>query len=69
MRQEKRLHNLKANSSTYPVYFFESNTSGEKSFEEFYTDDEQLDVDSFSGLGVIKNTQSEISRRINENIF
>ncbi len=48
---------LKANSSSYPVYFFESNTSGEKSFEEFYTDDEQLDVDSFSGLGVIKNTK------------
>lgn len=55
---------LKANSSTYPVYFFESNTSGEKSFEEFYTDDEQLDIDSFSGLGVIKNTQRKSAEEL-----
>ncbi|WP_323757921.1 polysaccharide biosynthesis protein [Roseivirga sp.] len=57
---------LKTNSSTYPVYFFESNTSGEKSFEEFYTDDEQLDVDSFSGLGVIKNTQRKSTKELME---
>jgi FlaA1/EpsC-like NDP-sugar epimerase len=55
---------LKTNSSTYPVYFFESNTSGEKSFEEFYTDDEQLDVDSFFGLGVIKNTQRKSTKEL-----
>lgn len=48
---------LKSDSVAYPVYFFESNTSGEKSFEEFYTEDEELDVMSFSGLGVIKNAQ------------
>ena len=48
---------LKSDSVAYPVYFFESNTSGEKSFEEFYTEDEELDVKSFSGLGVIKNAQ------------
>jgi hypothetical protein len=57
---------LKANSSTYPVYFFESNTSGEKSFEEFYTDDEQLDVDSFSGLGIIKNTRRKSTKELME---
>jgi len=57
---------LKANSSTYPVYFFESNTSGEKYFEEFYTVDEQLDVDSFSGLGVIKNTQRKSTKELME---
>ncbi|KYG82604.1 polysaccharide biosynthesis protein [Roseivirga echinicomitans] len=55
---------LKANSSTYPVYFFESNTSGEKSFEEFYTDDEELDVDSFSGLGVIKSTKRKSAEEL-----
>lgn len=44
-------------SGTYPVYFFESNTSGEKAFEEFYTDDEELDMELFSGLGVIKKTK------------
>ena len=55
---------LKTNSSSYPVYFFESNTSGEKSFEEFYTDDEQLDLDSFSGLGVIKNTKRKSTEEL-----
>lgn len=40
---------------SFPVYFFESDTSGEKSFEEFYTDDEELDMERFSALGVITN--------------
>ncbi len=39
----------------YPVYFFKSDTSGEKSFEEFYTEKETLDLDKFEALGVIKN--------------
>jgi FlaA1/EpsC-like NDP-sugar epimerase len=39
----------------YPVYFFESDTSGEKPFEEFYTDDEKLDMDTFPHLGIIKD--------------
>ena len=28
----------------YPVYFFSSDTTGEKDFEEFYTDKEVLDI-------------------------
>jgi len=39
----------------YPVYFFKSDTTGEKDFEEFYTDMETLDLNRFSDLGVIKN--------------
>ena len=39
----------------YPVYFFKSDTTGEKDFEEFFTDSETLDMDRFSALGVIKN--------------
>ncbi len=39
----------------WPVYFFTSDTTGEKPFEEFFMGDEQLDMDSFSGIGVIKN--------------
>jgi FlaA1/EpsC-like NDP-sugar epimerase len=41
--------------TSYPVYFFESDTSGEKSFEEFYTDKEVLETDKFINMGVIKN--------------
>jgi FlaA1/EpsC-like NDP-sugar epimerase len=39
----------------WPCYFFESDTSGEKDFEEFFTDKETLDLDRFKSLGVIKN--------------
>jgi FlaA1/EpsC-like NDP-sugar epimerase len=39
----------------YPVYFFSSDTTGEKDFEEFYTDKETLDMERFSSIGVIKN--------------
>lgn len=39
----------------WPVYFFASDTTGEKDFEEFYTDAETLDVQRFDAIGVIKN--------------
>jgi FlaA1/EpsC-like NDP-sugar epimerase len=39
----------------WPCYFFKSDTSGEKDFEEFFTDNEILDMDPFQNLGVIKN--------------
>ena len=42
-------------SKYWPCYFFESDTSGEKDFEEFYTDNEVLDMNQFENLGVIKN--------------
>jgi FlaA1/EpsC-like NDP-sugar epimerase len=39
----------------YPVYFFKSDTTGEKDFEEFYTDKETLDMKRFNTIGIIKN--------------
>jgi FlaA1/EpsC-like NDP-sugar epimerase len=39
----------------WPCYFFESDTTGEKNFEEFYTDNEILDLDQFLNIGIIKN--------------
>ncbi len=50
--------NIAVDSLEYPVYFFESDTSGEKAFEEFYTEGEQLDWNSFEALGVIKNANA-----------
>jgi FlaA1/EpsC-like NDP-sugar epimerase len=41
--------------NTWPCYFTESDTSGEKDFEEFYTDNEELDLNKFKNLGIIKN--------------
>jgi hypothetical protein len=37
------------------LLFFESDTTGEKSFEEFFTNDEVLDLKRFENVGVIKN--------------
>jgi len=41
----------------YPVYYFESDTSGEKLYEEFFTETDVVDQHSFSSLGVIKNAR------------
>ena len=42
---------------SYPIFFFGSDTSGEKAFEEFYTEKELLDNDTFINLGVVKNSK------------
>lgn len=39
----------------WPCLFTSSDTTGEKDFEEFFTDKETLDMDRFENLGVIKN--------------
>ena len=39
----------------WPCLFTDSDTTGEKDFEEFFTDNETLDMERFESLGVIKN--------------
>ena len=39
----------------WPCLFTSSDTTGEKDFEEFFTDNEALDMEKFENLGVIKN--------------
>jgi len=39
----------------WPCLFTSSNTTGEKDFEEFFTDQETLDMERFESLGIIKN--------------
>jgi len=43
------------NSKKWPCLFTSSDTTGEKDFEEFFTDAEILDMDKFENLGIIKN--------------
>jgi hypothetical protein len=50
--------------SSYPIYFFGSDTSGEKSFEEFFTQTEVLDNESFINLGVVKNSKKRSIQEI-----
>ena len=49
-----RAEELIANKQ-WPCYFFNSDTTGEKDFEEFFTDNEDLDMERFATVGVIKN--------------
>ena len=49
----EKAEDLKNGSKKYPVHYSASNTSGEKSFEEFYTDTETVDMNRLSALGVI----------------
>ncbi len=49
-----RAEELIANKQ-WPCYFFRSDTTGEKDFEEFFTDNEDLDMERFETVGVIKN--------------
>lgn len=48
---------LNSESTSYPVYFFDSDTSGEKSFEEFFTAKEDVDLSTFPNLGIIRNAK------------
>jgi FlaA1/EpsC-like NDP-sugar epimerase len=59
---------LNESSKTYPVYYFSSDTSGEKAYEEFYTDNEILDMQKFPNLGVVKKSKARSKKEI-EDIF
>ena len=45
----------------YPIYFFKTDTSGEKTFEEFYTEDEDYEIDIHDSLGFINTSKIKIS--------
>jgi FlaA1/EpsC-like NDP-sugar epimerase len=70
--REKALH---PKNNHYPVYFFESDTSGEKLFEEFYTDEETIDLNRYAALGVVTNAVRRKRRELDkvidtlENLF
>jgi FlaA1/EpsC-like NDP-sugar epimerase len=49
-----RAEELIANKQ-WPCYFFNSDTTGEKDFEEFFTHKEDLDLKRFDTVGVIRN--------------
>lgn len=55
----------------WPCYLTKSDTTGEKNYEEFYTDREELDMSRFKNLGVIKNTPDYNEIKLNnfENVI
>lgn len=52
--------------TAWPLYLFESDTSGEKPYEEFFTAEETVDNNSFISLGVVKNTRRRAMAEIDE---
>ena len=59
-----------SDNSSYPVYFFKTDTSGEKLYEEFYTSEDQVNFNLYESIGVITNSLkpsfSEIEDTIKE---
>lgn len=45
----------------YPIYFFKTDTSGEKTYEEFYTEEEDYNTDNYNSLGFINTPEIKIS--------
>ena len=45
-----------SDNSAYPVYFFKTDTSGEKLYEEFYTSEDEVKFDLYESIGVITNS-------------
>ena len=50
----RRVAELSENGK-WPCLFTSSDTTGEKDFEEFFTENEKLDLSRFKNLGIIKN--------------
>jgi FlaA1/EpsC-like NDP-sugar epimerase len=57
-------------TSPYPVYFFKTDTNGEKLYEEFYTSHDQINLKEYDSIGVVTNSikplYAEVEQIINE---
>jgi len=49
------------NPTKYPIYLFKTDTSGEKTYEEFYTEDEDYEINKHNSLGFINTPDIKIS--------
>ena len=45
-------------SNQWPCFFSQSNTTGEKDFEEFYEEGDTLNLNSYKNIGIIDNFPS-----------
>lgn len=59
---------LKKGSKLYPVHYSGSNTSGEKAYEEFYTDTESVDLNRLKALGIVTGKEIPDVKKI-DNLF
>ena len=61
MGSEKEAKEYDIKLGKYPIYFFKSDTSGEKEYEEFYTEEENLNLKKYDSVGYITSDNIEIS--------
>ena len=59
--KEAKEFNFEKYNAKYPIYFFKTDTSGEKIYEEFYTDNEDFNINTYHSLGFISTTDISIS--------
>jgi len=59
--KEAKEFDFDSNPSKYPIYFFKTDTSGEKTYEEFYTEEEDYNTDNYDSLGFINTPEIKIS--------
>ena len=59
--KEAKEFDFNNNPGKYPIYFFSTDTSGEKGYEEFYTDDEKLNKSKYESIGFITKDDIHIS--------
>jgi FlaA1/EpsC-like NDP-sugar epimerase len=64
--EEARNFDINLSDGKYPVYYFKTNTSGEKLFEEFYTINDIIDDSSFNKLSIIKQSSTKSLEEITE---
>ena len=62
----EKTEELKNGSIKYPVHYTNSNTSGEKAYEEFYTDTEIVDLNRLKALGIVTGKEIPDKERIKE---
>lgn len=55
--EAKMVASQRKDNKAYPVFYFNSDTSGEKTFEEFYTEEDIVNLEDYQSLGVIKNAK------------
>ena len=63
--EARELINTLPEQGKWPCLFKDSSTTGEKNFEEFYTDEETLNMDRFENLGIIKNSPEFNENQLN----
>ena len=59
--KEAKEFDFEKNPNKYPIYFFKTDTSGEKTYEEFYTEDEDYNINTYNSLGFINTLEVNIS--------